>query len=407
MAEQFDFERFKAQAIDGLYAGKSLMGENGVFAPLLKHFLETALQGEMDLHLQEGQATGLANRRNGKSSKRVKSSAGEFALDTPRDRNGEFEPLAVPKRQVVLTEQLEQQIISMYGRGMSYSAINEHLQEIYGYSLSAGEISSITDKVIPLLREWQTRPLESVYAVLWLDAMYYKIRQEGKVVSRVLYSVIGLSLKGKKEVLGIYLTESEGAKFWLSVLTDFRQRGVSDVFIACVDGLKGFPEAIEATFPATQVQLCIVHQIRTSLRFIPDKHLKPFVQDLKLVYQADDRAMAEENLLLLQEKWGGVYPKAVQPWLQQWERLAVYFDYPAEIRKIVYTTNTIEAYHRQIRKITKTKGAFASDNALLKLAFLAIRNMENVWQKTVFNWKAILSQLVINFGDRIPPDGFD
>lgn len=218
--------------------------------------------------------------------------------------------------------------------------------------------------------------------------------------------MIGLNLEGKKEVLGIYLTDSEGAKFWLSVLTDFKQRGVEDIFIACVDGLKGFPQAIEAAFPQTLVQLCVVHQIRQSLRFIPDKHLKAFIADLKAVYQADDRVMAEENLLVLQENWGKSYPNAVRGWVEHWDRLAVYFDYPAEIRKIIYTTNTIEAYHRQIRKLTKTKGAFASDNALLKLAFLAIRHMEESWRKTTYNWKQILSQLVINFGERIPRNVF-
>jgi putative transposase len=383
-----------------------------VFSPgsgrpsLLKHFLETALQAEMDNHLATSKTDQAPNRRNGKTTKRVRAAAGEFDLETPRDRVGSFEPQAVAKRQVILTEQLEGQIISMYGRGMSYSGISEHVEEMYGYTLSGAQISSITDKIIPLLKEWQSRPLSSIYAVVWLDAMYYKVRHEGKVVTRVLYSVIGLNLAGRKEVLGIYLTDSEGAKFWLGVLTDFKQRGVEDIFIACVDGLKGFPQAIEAAFPQTLVQLCVVHQIRQSLRFIPDKHAKAFMTDLKAVYQADDRSMAEESLLVLEQNWGKTYPNAVRGWVDNWERLAVYFDFPAEIRKIIYTTNTIEAYHRQIRKLTKTKAAFASDMALLKLAFLAIRHMEESWRKTTYNWKQILSQLVINFGERIPRNAF-
>lgn len=405
--QDFNFEEFKAEAIKGLYSGKPLTGENGIFAPMLKHFLEQSLQGEMDSHLSSERANGSVNRRNGVSVKRVKSSAGEFELQTPRDRLVNFEPSIVPKRQVVLTEQLEGQIISMYSRGMSYSEIGKHLQEIYAYSLSPSEISSITDKVIPMLREWQQRPLSSVYVVAWLDAMYYKVRVDGKVTTRVLYSVIGLNLQGMKEVLGIYLTESEGAKFWLSVLQDFKNRGVDDIFIACVDGLKGFPEAIEVTFPKTQTQLCVVHQIRNSLRFIPQKHLKEFIIDLKAVYQAPALVVGEENLLILSEKWGKIYPKAVEGWVNNWEKLSVFFQYSPPIRKIIYTTNTIEAYHRQIRKLTKTKGAFTSDNALLKLAYLGIINMDKLWNKTVFAWKEILSEITIIFADRIGKEDFE
>jgi transposase-like protein len=258
-----------------------------------------------------------------------------------------------------------------------------------------------------MLREWQVRPLSNIYVVAWLDAMYYKVRVEGKVVTRVLYSVIGLNLQGKKEILGIYLTKSEGAKFWLSVLQDFKQRGVNDIFIACVDGLKGFPEAIESVFPTTQIQLCIVHQIRGSLRFIPEKHVKEFIVDLKSVYQANTREIGEENLLLLGEKWSKLYPKAVEPWMNNWGHLSVFFQYSQSIRRIIYTTNTIETYHRQIRKITKTKGSFTSDNALLKLAYLAIMNMDKLWNKTVFSWREILSEISIIFADRIADEDFE
>jgi putative transposase len=400
----FDFDSFKQEAIKELYKGKPLMGEGGIFTPLLKHFLEATLQGELDAHLKDEQAKSNPNRRNGTGKKQVRSSLGKFDLETPRDRAGSYEPTIVPKRQTILTDQLESKILSMYGRGMSYSDISGHLQELYGFTLSAGELSSITDRILPVLKEWQNRPLYSVYVAFWLDAMYYKVRVDGKVVTRVLYSVIGLNLHGKKAVLGIYLSESEGAKFWLSVLQDLKQRGVEDVLFACVDGLKGFPEAIQAAFPQTLVQLCVVHQIRYALRLIPDKNVKEFMVDLKAVYQAPDIKTAEDNLLILEEKWGKIYPQAVGTWTNNWTNISTFFDYSESIRKIIYTTNTIESYHRNIRKFTKTKAAFTSDNALLKLAFLAIQNMEKIWNKTTFNWKSILSELLITFGDRIQID---
>jgi putative transposase len=402
--DSFDYESFKQEALKELYAGKPLMGEGGIFTPLLKHFLEATLQGELDTHLREEQAKSNPNRRNGTGKKQVRSSMGQFDLETPRDRAGSYEPTIVPKRQTILTDQLEAKIISMYGRGMSYSDISAHLQELYGFTLSAGELSNITDRILPVLKEWQNRPLYSVYVALWLDAMYYKVRLDGKVVTRVLYSVIGLNLHGKKAVLGIYLSESEGARFWLSVLQDLKQRGVEDVLFACVDGLKGFPEAIQTAFPQTLVQLCVVHQIRYALRLIPDKNAKEFIGDLKAVYQAPNLKTAEDNLLILEEKWGKVYPQAVGTWTNNWANISTFFDYSEPIRKIIYTTNTIESYHRNIRKFTKTKAAFTSDNALLKLAFLAIQNMEKIWNKTTFNWKSILSELLITFGSRIQID---
>jgi putative transposase len=402
--DSFDFDSFKQEAMKELYKGKPLMGEGGIFTPLLKHFMEATLQGELDAHLKEEQSKSNPNRRNGTGKKQVRSSMGKFDLETPRDRAGSYEPIIVPKRQTILTDQLESKIISMYGRGMSYSDISGHLQELYGFTLSTGELSSITDRILPVLKEWQNRPLYSVYVAFWLDAMYYKVRVDGKVVTRVLYSVIGLNLHGKKAVLGIYLSESEGAKFWLSVLQDLKQRGVEDVLFACVDGLKGFPEAIQAAFPQTLVQLCVVHQIRYALRLIPDKNVKEFMVDLKAVYQAPDIKTAEDNLLILEEKWGKIYPQAVGTWTNNWTNISTFFDYSESIRKIIYTTNTIESYHRNIRKFTKTKAAFTSDNALLKLAFLAIQNMEKIWNKTTFNWKSILSELLITFGDRIQID---
>jgi putative transposase len=399
--KHFDFESFKSGALSDLMNGKPLMGEGGIFTPLLKHFLEASLQGELDNHLRGEKAEHKSNRRNGLSKKEVRSSMGKFELETPRDRQSTYEPVIVPKRQMVLTEQLEDKIISMYGRGMSYSDIAGHLQELYGFTLSTGELSSITDRILPTLKEWQNRPLYSVYAVCWMDAMFYKVRVEGKVVTRVLYSVIGLNLHGKKEVLGIYLAESEGAKFWLTVLNDLKSRGVEDILFACMDGLKGFPEAVQTVFPKTLVQLCIVHQIRYAMRLIPDKDAKAFMEDLKAVYQAPNLQTAEDGLLVLEENWAKIYPQAVGTWTNNWANIVPYFDYSQPLRKMIYTNNTIESYHRNIRKMTKTKAAFTSDNALLKLAFLAIQNMDKLWNKTAFNWKAILSELLITFGDRI------
>lgn len=406
MTDQFDFESFKQAAIKGLYEGKPLTGQNGLFAPLLKHFLESALEGEMDGHLSQTRQT-EQNRRNGKTTKTVKSSAGLLDLTTPRDRSGTYQPQIIPKRQVVLTPQLEQKVLSLYSVGNSYADISQHLLEMYGYSLSDSELTAITDKVIPAMREWQNRPLESLYVLVWLDGIYYKVRQEGKVVTRVLYSVIGLTLSGKKQVLGIYTAESESARFWLSVLTDLKQRGVEDLLITCVDGLKGFDTAIASVFPAATVQLCIVHQLRNSFRFIPDKVMKDFVQDIKTVYQAPDRVQGMENLLIVQAKWGKQYPQAVQPWVDKWALLSPFFDYPAAVRKVMYTTNTVEGYHRQLRKVTKTKGAFSSDMALQKLVYLTIQNLQAKWEKTTYNWKEVINQLTVIFEERIKPHRFD
>ncbi len=416
MTDQFDFEAFKQAAIKGLYEGKPLTGEQGLFAPLLKHFLESALEGEMDGHLQQTRQT-EQNRRNGKTNKTVKSSAGLLELTTPRERAGTYQPgrgtaQLIPKRQVVLTPQLEQKVLSLYGRsaaavGNSYSDISQHLQEMYGYSLSDSELTAITDKVIPAMREWQNRPLESLYVLVWLDGIYYKVRYEGRVVTRVLHSVIGLTLSGKKQVLGIYTAESESAKFWLSVLTDLKQRGVVDLLITCVDGLSGFDTAIGTVFPAATVQLCIVHQLRNSFRFIPDKHLKEFVADIKTVYQAPTAEQGWEALLVVERTWGDRYPQAVRSWVAKWALLSPFFDYPAAVRKVMYTTNMVEGYHRQLRKVIKTKGAFCSDMALQKLVYLTIQNVQTKWERTTYNWKDVLGQISIIFDERIQPHRFD
>ena len=397
----FDFESFKAEAIKGMYAGKPLNGEKGVFAPLLKHFLESALEGELDAHLQEEKQAGVANRRNGKANKKVKSISGEFELESSRDRAGSFEPLVLPKRQVIITEELEEKVIGLYGLGLSTRDISKHIKELYQMDISASTLSSITDKVIPAMNEWRARSLDSVYAFVYLDCMHYKVREGSSVITRAVYNILGVSLQGKKELLGMYLSESEGAKFWLAVLTDLKNRGMQDMLIACVDGLKGFPEAIASIFPKTEVQTCVVHQIRNSLRYIAEKDKKNFMADLKLVYQAVSKEQGYENLIMLDEKWGKKYPVPVSSWYNNWENLSIFFKFDAHIRKVIYTTNSVEGFHRQVRKVTKTKGAFTSDNALLKLVYLVVQNISEKWTMPLHNWNQTLSQLFIMFEDRI------
>ena len=284
---------------------------------------------------------------------------------------------------------------------MSFRDISAHIKDLYDTDISAGTLSSITDKIIPLVKEWQVRPLEEIYCIVWLDAMHYKVKQEGRVQSRCVYNILGITTEGKKEILGMYVSENEGANFWLSVLTDLQTRGVKDILIACIDNLKGFAEAIATVFVQTEVQSCVVHQIRNSLRYVTSKDQKVFMADLKPVYQATNIAEAEDRLEALSEKWNKKYPVVIESWKRNWERLTTYFKYPAAIRKLVYTTNTIEGYHRQIRKVTKTKGAFTSDMALLKLMYLATKNIEKKWTMPLANWSITVSQLSIIFGDRL------
>src|SRR5690554_5231972 len=348
--------------------------EGGAFAPMLKEFLEEALEAEMEEHLSKERAQG--NKRNGKGSKTVKSSSGELEIQTPQDRHSSFEPEIVRKRQRILADNLEDKIIGLYGLGTSLRDISAHIQEMYDTEISTSVLSEITDRIVPKVKAWQSRPLESIYCIVWLDAMFYKVREEGKVVHKALYNVLGVNKEGRKEVLGMYVSESEGANFWLGVLTDLQNRGVEDILIACIDNLKGFAEAIEAVFPKTDVQTCVVHQIRNSLKYVASKDQKEFVKDLKPVYQADTLGQAELRMDDLEAKWGNKYHVVIDSWRRNWEKLTTYFRYDKAVRKLIYTTNTIEGFHRQVRKVTKTKGAFTSDMALLKLIYLAHRNIK-------------------------------
>ncbi|MDD3840910.1 MAG: IS256 family transposase [Clostridia bacterium] len=393
MDEKFDLN----EALEAIKAGAKIEGKDGVLAPLIKQLTEAALEAELESHL----STEIKNRKNGKSSKTMKSSVGEFDLDVPRDRNGSFEPQLVKKHQTHMSDQIEQKILSLYALGNSYSQISEHIEDFYGVSFSKATISAVTDKVIPLLKEWQQRPLESIYPFVWLDAIHYKIKENGKYVSKAVYTILGVKLDGKKEILGLYLSENEGANFWLQVLTDLNNRGVEDILIASVDGLKGFPEAINAIYPNTEVQLCIVHQIRNSLKYVASKNQKEFMKDLKLVYQAISKEAAELELERLEEKWGAKYPIVIQSWRNKWENLSHYFKYPEDIRRIIYTTNIIESVHRQFRKLTKTKGAFPNENSLLKLLYMGIQNAQNKWTMPMRNWSLTVSQLAIFFEGRL------
>ena len=395
-----EYEALKKKALEQFKTGQPLLGKDGAFAPLMKQFLESALEAEMEEHLDESERS-KGNRRNGTSKKLVKSSDGSFELETPRDRESSFDPEIVRKREIILADNLEKKIIGMYGLGMSLRDISGHIKEMYDTEISASTLSAITDRVIPLVKEWQSRPLEEVYCIVWMDAMHYKVKDEGKVTSRAVYNILGINKDGLKELLGMYVSENEGANFWLGVMTDLQNRGLKDILIACIDNLKGFSEAINSIYPKTEVQSCIVHQIRNSLKYVASKNQKEFMKDLKEVYRASSKELAEENLKILGEKWEKKYPVVIQSWNNNWHKLSTYFKYTENVRKLIYTTNAIEGFHRQVRKVTKNKAAFPSDMALLKLIYLAQRNISKKWTAALQNWSITVSQLSIIFGDRL------
>jgi len=373
-SKSFNYEEFKQQAIAKIKQGKGISGKDGIFTPLIKEFLESALSEELSSHLlnEKEENDALQNKRNGYSAKTVKADIGQFEIDTPRDRDGSFEPQIIKKRQTVLTEDLDNKIISLYAGGMSYSSISSHIRDMYGIDISTSTITNITDKIIPKIKEFKERSLDEIYPILFLDAMHFKVKESGRVIAKAFYTVLGINQNGYKDILGIYIQDSEGSNFWLSVLADLQNRGVKDILIACIDGLVGFPEAIKSIFPQTEIQLCVIHQIRNSLKYIASKEQKEFMVDLKKVYKANTKEYAEEQLLSLDEKWGKKYPIVLKSWNNNWEKLSAFFAYSPDIRRVIYTTNIVEGFHRQVRKITKTKGAFSSELALEKLIFLAI-----------------------------------
>jgi putative transposase len=386
---------------------EDIIGENGLLKQLTKAVLERAMQAEITEHLgyekhdQAGNNSG--NSRNGKTTKALKGDFGEVPLETPRDRNGTFEPKIVAKGQTRFTG-FDDKIVSMYARGMSTREIAGHLEEIYGVEVSPTLISSVTEAVMEEVKGWQGRPLEPVYPIVYLDALYVKIRDAGHIRNRAIYVAIGVNLTGNKEVLGLWTGDAEGAKFWLQVLTDLKNRGVADIFIACVDGLTGFPKAIETVFPQAQVQLCIVHQVRASLNYVSWKQRKAVAADLRSIYRATAVEDAFFNLEAFAEKWDGAYPTISQMWRRNWEQLTPFFAYPADIRKVIYTTNAIESLNMSLRKVIKTRGSFPNPEAALKLLFLALEHIAKKWTMPVQDWKAALQRFAILLGDRVPLD---
>lgn len=396
-----DYASIQKQALEQFRSGKSITGKGGAFAPLFKQFLEAALEAELDSHLQDEDPLATANRKNGKVSKTVKTADGEIELVTSRDRNGSFEPQIIKKRETILADSLQDRIIGMYGIGMSLRDISAHIKEMYDMDISHDTLSTITDRIVPLVKEWQSRPLEELYCIVWLDAMHYKVKDGGKTKSRAVYNMLGINKEGRKDLIGVYVSENEGANFWLSALTDLHNRGVKDILIACIDNLTGFEQSITSIFPKAEVQSCVVHQIRNSLKYVASKDQKEFMSELKPVYQAVSKELAEVNLEKLAEKWGKKYPVVLNSWQNNWPKLSTYFKYTEDIRRIIYTTNTIEGFHRQVRKVTKNKGVFPSDDALLKLVYLAYRNISKKWTQPLQNWSLTVSQLSIHFEGRL------
>lgn len=398
-----------AELIDSLLSGykkpEDLIGENGLLKQLTKALVERALQAEMEVHLGHGKnepvANAAGNTRNGKSRKTLKGEFGELPVEIPRDRHGSFEPQLIPKHQTRWNG-FDEKILSLYARGMTVREIQSHLEEMYGAEVSPTLISSVTDAVTDEVKAWQARPLDALYPIVYLDCIHVKVRDAGAVRAKAVYLALGINMAGEKELLGIWIAQTEGAKFWLQVVTELKNRGVQDIFIACVDGLKGFPEAIETVYPKTAVQLCIVHMVRYSLNYVSWKLRNDIATDLRTIYTAATVEEAEQRLDEFEAKWCEAYPAIVKSWRGNWMRLIPFFDYPPEIRKVIYTTNAIESVNMSLRKITKNRGSFPSDEALLKLFYLALNNIRKKWTMPIRDWKAALNRFTIQFEDRMP-----
>jgi transposase-like protein len=391
-------EGTEAALIQGLYAGTSL---SELMAPMLKRIVEAALSGELAAHLEGERQADVPNRRNGLQSKTVRSEYGPVEIETSRDRNGSFEPKLIGKQERQFRNGVEQHILNLYGMGMSYADIRSHMKKLYGTDLSEAQLSHVTDSVQQEMEQWRNRPLADQWAIVYFDGIRYKIRSGGQVVPVTVYAAIGIDMEGKRDVLGFYLSETESAKHWLQVFDNFRARGVKDILFMCSDNLAGIGQAIEAAFPDALQQLCIVHQVRNSVKYLNYKDCRPFCADLKKVYQAADETAALLALDDLEQKWGEKYPPAVANWRRDWARLRTMFEFGTEIRRLIYTTNPIEGFNRQLRKITKTKGAFTSEDALKKLIFLAIKNITEDWSQSIMSWNKIYLQLNIHFKTRI------
>lgn len=384
---------------------EEILGENGLLKQLTKAVLQRALQTEMTVHLGHEKHAAVANKsgnaRNGSSVKTLKGDFGNLPIDIPRDRESSFEPIIISKGQTRFAG-FDHNIISLYSRGMTTREIQGHLQQIYGVDVSPSLISTVTDAVTEEVKIWQNRPLDAVYPIVYMDAIRVKARDNGHVVNKAVYLAIGINMDGAKEVLGMWVSENEGAKFWLQVVTELKNRGLQDIFIACVDGLKGFPEAIGTVYPKTQVQLCIVHMVRNSLRFVSWKQRKEVAADLKLIYQSATAEQAEMELTAFETKWDKSHPSIGQSWRRNWEQVIPFFSYPADIRKVIYTTNAIESLNMSLRKVTKNRGSFPNDEAMLKLLYLALNNIVKKWTLPIRDWKAAMNRFTILFEERMP-----
>jgi len=382
-----------------------ILGENGLLKQLTKAVLERALQAEMTHHLGHEKHGSLTtkggNARNGTSAKTLKGDFGNMPIAIPRDRDGNFEPAIVPKGQTRFAE-FDDKIISLYSRGMTTREIKGHLEEIYGVEVSPTLISLVTDAVTEEVIAWQNRPLDALYPIVYMDAIRVKCRDSGHVLNKAVHLAIGINVEGGKEVLGMWVSENEGAKFWLQVVTELKNRGVQDIFIACVDGLKGFPAAIETVFPKTQVQICIVHMVRNSLTYVSYKQRKEIAGDLKVVYSSPTAAQAELELTAFEKKWDATHPSIGQSWRRNWEQITPFFAYPEDIRKVIYTTNAIESINMSLRKVTKNRGSFPNDEAMFKLLYLALRNIAKKWTMPIRDWKSAMNRFSILFEERMP-----
>lgn len=368
---------------------------------LLEGVLDEELNEELGYSKYDYRNKETDNSRNGHSRKTMRTSYGDMDIAIRRDRKGEYEPQLIPKYQNTVTQDMEEKIISMYAKGMTTGDIEAHLKELYDLDISDSTISRITDKIMPLVKEWQERPLQEIYAVVYMDAIHYHVRSEGRIVKRAVYIALGIDMDGKKDVIDMYVGENEGAKFWLSIINGLKNRGVQDILIACVDGLNGFPQAIEAVYPKTEIQQCIIHQIRNTTNYVSYKDLKKLMADLKMVYAAPDEAAALEELESFGKKWNSKYPKIYKSWSERWATLSTYFKYPNEVRKLIYTTNAIEGFNRQLRKVTKSKTVFPSDDSLLKMLYLATMDITKKWTGRRRDWSQIRAQLEIYFEERL------
>ena len=377
-----------------------------LFKETIAEFMENGLDAELDDELgysrYDYKNKNTANSRNGHSSKTLRTSFGDVEVAVPRDRKGEFEPQLLKKNQTSISQDIEEKILSMYAKGMTTSDIEEHIRDIYGIEVSDTTVSRITDKILPLAKEWQQRPLEAIYAVVFMDAIHYHVRSEGRIIKKAVYIAIGINLDGRKDVLGMWVGENESAKFWATVLNGLKNRGVEDIFIACTDNLTGFSSAIEAVFPKTEIQNCIIHQLRNSSKYVSYKDLKALMADLKAVYAAVDEEAALNALDIFAENWDKKYPKISQSWRDNWANLSTYFKFPQEVRRLIYTTNTIEGFNRQLRKVTKSKSVFPTDDSLLKMLYLAMMDITKKWTGRRQDWSVIYAQLTIFFEDRFP-----